>query len=193
MPRNKQFDEQEVLTKAVNLFWKQGYSATSVQDLVTKLGINRASLYTSFGDKEKLFKRAFKQYIETNDIGMRQFFEAQTNVKVGFQNLFQLGIDEACLDPDKKGCFVVNTTTELVPGDPSILEIVKTNKSNIESIFFDFLQTGEDENQYAKGKDLTSLATMLYTLFSGIKVVSKVETDKKALTQMVRVTLALLD
>ncbi len=193
MPRNKQFDEQEVLTKAVDLFWKQGYSATSVQDLVTQLGINRASLYTSFGDKEKLFNRAFKRYIETNDIGMRAFFKSQSNVKIGFQNLFQLGIEEACFDPDRKGCFVVNTTTELVPGDPVILEIIKKSKSNIESIFLDFLQKGENENQYAKGKDLISLATMLYTLFSGIKVVSKVEPDKKALIQMVRTTLTLLD
>jgi len=56
MPRVKLFDEKEVLTKAMNLFWKQGYAATSIRDLVNHLGINRASLYGTFGDKEQLFK-----------------------------------------------------------------------------------------------------------------------------------------
>jgi TetR/AcrR family transcriptional repressor of nem operon len=56
MPRVKLFDENEVLNKAMNLFWKQGYSATSIQDLVSHLGINRASLYDTYGDKEKLSK-----------------------------------------------------------------------------------------------------------------------------------------
>ena len=58
MPRVKLFDEKDVLNKATDLFWKQGFAATSVQDLVSHLGINRASLYDTFGDKEKLFKKS---------------------------------------------------------------------------------------------------------------------------------------
>ncbi|WP_244210855.1 TetR/AcrR family transcriptional regulator [Tenacibaculum singaporense] len=54
MPRVKSFNEEEVLTKAMCLFWKQGYSATFFQDLVYHLGINRASLYDTFGDKKEL-------------------------------------------------------------------------------------------------------------------------------------------
>ena len=75
MPRVKSFDEKEVLDKAIHLFWKQGYTATSIQDLVTHLGINRASLYDTFGDKEELFKKAFEQYRKTSFDGLTQFFE----------------------------------------------------------------------------------------------------------------------
>jgi TetR/AcrR family transcriptional repressor of nem operon len=74
MPRVKLFDENEVLNKAMNLFWKQGYSATSIQDLVSHLGINRASLYDTYGDKEKLFFRAFEFYRKTNTEGITNFF-----------------------------------------------------------------------------------------------------------------------
>ena len=79
MPRVKLFDENEVLTKAMNLFWKQGYAATSVQDLVTHLGINRASLYDTFGDKEQLFKKSFELYRKTNIEGLKHFLDSQKN------------------------------------------------------------------------------------------------------------------
>ena len=59
MPRTKQFNEEEILKKAMELFWEKGFHATSIQDLVAHLGINRASLYDTFGGKEELFKKAF--------------------------------------------------------------------------------------------------------------------------------------
>ena len=60
MARKKQFEEHEILTKATDLFWKQGFHATSIQDLVNHLKINRASLYDTFGGKEELFNKAFR-------------------------------------------------------------------------------------------------------------------------------------
>ena len=63
MPRPKEFDPQEVLDKAVDLFWRQGYEFTSIQDLVDHLGINRASLYETFGDKHQLFLGAISQVL----------------------------------------------------------------------------------------------------------------------------------
>ena len=123
MPRVKLFDEQEVLTKAMNLFWKQGYSATSVKDLVNHLGINRASLYDTFGDKEQLFKKSFALYRKSNVEGLIQFFESRPNVKNGFSELFDIAIQEAITDKEAKGCFVVNTTTERIPNDENLMKV----------------------------------------------------------------------
>ena len=67
----------------MNLIWKQGYSAISVQDLVNHLGINRASLYDTFGGKEQLFKKSFELYRRTNLGGVIRFFENRPNVKIG--------------------------------------------------------------------------------------------------------------
>src|SRR5210317_807979 len=111
MPRVKLFDEQEVLTKAMNLFWKQGYAATSVQDLVSHLGINRASLYDTFGDKEQLFRKSFELYRRINIEGLKQFLESYEDIREGFSKLFENAIQESITDKDRKGCFVVNTTT----------------------------------------------------------------------------------
>ena len=193
MPRVKTFDENEVLIKAMNLFWKQGYSATSVQDLVSHLGINRASLYDTFGDKEKLFLKAFENYRKANTEGIIQFLESQDNVKEGFRQLFEMAIEDSVSDQEKKGCFVVNTTTELIPGDKKIFEIIQENRKTFEAIFLNYLKSGEVKGQFKKGKDLPAIATLLFTLYNGLKVVSKVNSNKKELSNSINQVLSLLD
>lgn len=192
MPRVKLFDESEVLTKAMNLFWKQGYSATSVQDLVSHLGINRASIYDTFGDKEKLFKKSFALYRKTNIEGLTQFFQSRPDVKNGFSELFDNAIQEAISDKDKKGCFVVNTTTELTPNDESLYEVLETNKQDFIKIFFEYLKKGKESGQLRHTQDLKSLATLFYTLYNGIRVVSKIHPNKKELTDSVHLAMTLL-
>lgn len=193
MPRVKLFDENDVLNKAMNLFWKQGYSATSIQDLVSHLGINRASLYDTFGDKERLFLKAFENYRKTNTEGITRFFESQDNVKVGFKKLFEMAIEESVSDKERKGCFVVNTTTELIPGDENIFKILEENCKTFEAMFLDYLKGGEEKCQFKKGKDLAAIATLLFSLYNGLKVVSKVKSNKKELTNSVYQVLSLLD
>ena len=117
MPRVKQFDEQQVLEKAMELFWKLGYNGTSIQDLVSNLGINRASLYDTYGGKDALFEKTFEHYLQKNAQMARSILAAKPSVKEGFRHLFQIIIEQLINDPEKKGCFVVNTTTELVPND----------------------------------------------------------------------------
>jgi TetR/AcrR family transcriptional repressor of nem operon len=192
MPRVKQFDENEVLTKAMNLFWKQGYSATCVRDLVSHLGINRASLYDTFGDKEQLFKKSFELYRKTSMEGLALFFQSQPNVRDGFSKLFNIAIEEAILDKDRKGCFVVNITTELIPNDESLLKVLESNKQDIENLFYEYLKKGKEKGQLKDSKDLKSISSLFYTLYSGIKVVSKIETNKKELTNSVNLALSLL-
>lgn len=192
MPRVKLFDENEVLTKAMNLFWKQGYSATSVQDLVTHLGVNRASLYHTFGDKEQLFKKSFELYRKQSIDKARQLFDRQPNVKEGFAELFANSIHEAVLDKDRKGCFAVNTTTELVPNDESCLEVLSSNRRDFERLFYEYLKKGKKNGQLKESKDLQSLASFLFITYNGLLVVSKTNTNKKELTDSVNVALSLI-
>lgn len=192
MPRVKLFDEKEVLTRAMNLFWKQGYSATSVQDLVSYLGINRASLYDTFGDKEKLFKKSFELYRKQSIDKICELFQNQSNVKEGFSVLFNNAVNESLLDKDRKGCFAVNNTTELVPNNESCLEILSSNRRNFENIFYEYLKMGQKKGQLVECKDLKSLASFLFVIYNGILVVSKIQTNKKELTDSVNLALSLL-
>lgn len=192
MPRVKLFDEAEILTKAMNLFWKKGYAATSIQDLVNHLGINRASLYDTYGGKEQLFKSAFELYRKNNLDQLRTFFDSKPNVKQGFSDLFANTIDGAVCDIDKKGCFAVNTATELIPNDESIRKILEKNKNDFETLFYDYLKKGQDQGQLKSKTDLKSLASLLYMIYSGIQVVSKIQADKKELSNSIKTALMLL-
>ncbi len=192
MPRVKLFDENEVLTKAMNLFWKQGYAATSVQDLVAHLRINRASLYDTFGDKEELFKKSFELYRKNSMDRIRQLFDDQPNVKEGFSELFNHAIKEAVSDKDRKGCFAVNNTTELIPNNESFQEILSSNKQDFENLFYEYLKKGQDSGQLKEIKDLWSLASFLFITYNGILVISKIEPNKKELTNSVSIALSLL-
>lgn len=193
MPRVKQFNENEVLTRAMNLFWRNGYSATSVEDLVQHLGINRASLYSTFGDKENLFKKSLALYRENNTSGLKEFFKSEPNVKEGFLKLFQMSIEESVQDKDQKGCFVVNTTTELIPGDETINAALEENKRIFTSLFHEYLKSGELKGQIKNGKDLQSIAILLFILYNGLKVVSKIKPDKEELNASIEEALKLLD
>ncbi|MEE4000998.1 TetR/AcrR family transcriptional regulator [Tenacibaculum sp. FZY0031] len=192
MPRVKSFDEKEVLTKAMCLFWKQGYAATSVQDLVSQLGINRASLYDTFGDKEQLFKKSFELYRTTTKKGLIEFFQNHPNVKEGFAELFNKAIQEAILDEDKKGCFVVNVTTELIPNDESLQKVLIENKRDFEDLFYEYLKEAKERGQLKNSENLRAIATLLYTLYNGIRVVSKVDPTNKELSNSINVALSLL-
>lgn len=193
MPRVKKFDEQDILERAMQLFWEKGFSATSIQDLVTRLGVNRASLYDTYGGKDELFKKSFKFYRKNNTESLREFLSNQPDVKEGLKLLFDKAIDESINDPARKGCFVVNATTELVPGDKEMHAILLENKKTFEQIFYDYLKKGEAENQFKSGKDLKAIASLIFTLYNGFKVVSKVEPQKEEMSNTISLALSLLD
>ncbi len=193
MPRTKKFDEKEVLEKAMQLFWLQGFHATSIQDLVDHLGINRASLYDTYGGKESLFQKAFQLYREQNTSGLRQFLKSRPQVKEGLRALFEAAIEEAGRDTDRKGCFVVNTVTELVPGDPTLLQVLAENKRTFEGLFYDYLKEGEDAGQFPQGKNLRAIASLLFTLYNGLKVVSKVAPGQQEYQASIDEVLRLLE
>ncbi|MGD1846020.1 MAG: TetR/AcrR family transcriptional regulator [Salibacteraceae bacterium] len=193
MPRSKAFDESVVLEKAVNLFWKNGYHATSMQDLVEHLGINRASLYGTYGDKKTLFQKAFQRYRRDSISQVKAFLASEENVKEGLFRLMLGACNETMCDPERKGCFSVNTTTELVPNDPEIKTVLMENRKRLETIFEAYLQQGVDRGQINSGKDLKSIATHLFTFYNGLQIISKVADDPDHLQSALTVALSVLD
>jgi len=193
MPKTKLFNEDDVLSKALDIFWKKGYYATSMQDLVNHLGISRSSLYSIFECKRTLFDKALEQYCSINKNDTREFLQNQKNVKAGLSRLFEIAISESISDIDRKGCFVVNTTTELISRDRKIQDVLAENRSDFEEIFHEFLLSGKKSGEISKEKNLDVIASLIYTFYSGIKVVAKIEPDRKKLNSSVSILLSLLN
>ncbi|MER3376116.1 MAG: TetR/AcrR family transcriptional regulator [Allomuricauda sp.] len=193
MPRTKQFNEEEILNKAMELFWEKGFHATSIQNLVSCLGINRASLYDTFGGKEELFNKVFEHYRKTNGDAIRSTFDQEKSVKAGFCRLFEEAIEKTQVDAARKGCFVVNTTTELIPGDETIHNVLRKNKENLENIFIDQIKKGVETGEIDASKEAESIGPMFFTLLSGLQVIAKVDPDPIKLRELVRAGLSVLD
>lgn len=193
MARTKQFDEEEVLNRALELFWKQGYNATSMQDLVSHLGINRASLYDTYVGKRELFNRAFENYRLHNAQRISDFLNQHNSVKQGLFKLFESTINESVSDIDKKGCFVTNTTTELLPGDDEIHVILLENKILFEGIFEEYVNRGMKSGEIDSSKDAKSIAGFLFMLNNGLRVTAKVNPDKSELESIIKSALTVLD
>jgi len=192
MPRVKLFDEKEVLTKAMNLFWKKGFSATSVQDLVKHLGINRGSIYDTFGNKEELFRQSFTLYRTSTINAITGIFDRHAKVKDGFSELFETSISEVVADKEYKGCFFVNTTTELIPNDKNMLEIFEGVKRDFERLFYKYLKKGRESGELKTDQDLKTLASLLFMIYNGMKVVSKINPKKKELSNSLDLAMTLV-
>lgn len=193
MPRTKTFCEVAVLEKAMELFWKKGYSATSIKDLVEHLEINRQSMYDTYGDKKALFTKAFQHYRNTNKKRVQSLLAEYPSVRKGIQNFFLSAIKAALEDKERKGCFVINCATELIPNHQEFLPLIASNRQEFEEIFMNYLQLGVEEGDISADKDLSIIASYLYTLYSGLQVNAKIHSDKTTLTKTVLLGLSVLD
>lgn len=193
MPRVKLFDENEILYKAMELFWQKGYHATSIQDMVNYLGINRGSLYDTFGGKKNLFDKALELSCSINQDKTIEFLNQQKSVKEGIKKFFELFIGKEDTPIDTRGCFVVNTINEFNDKDEYLKEALSKNRDYYETVFYDFLLRGQQNGEISKDKDIKTISFLIYTLYNGIKVVSKLEKDNKKILASVDCVLKLLD
>lgn len=193
MARCKQFNKEEVLQKAKELFWKQGFHATSIQDLVNHLGVNRASLYATFGDKNQLYETAFQAYRKEGLAQVSNCVQAFPSVKKGIQTLLQRAIQTSLIDTDGKGCFVINCTTEYLPKHPHILPDLLQNKADFQHIIATALQKGKDTGELSEQLNVNEVAAYLFTFFNGLNIMAKIKQDRKELERSVALALKVLD
>src|SRR5256714_13307197 len=113
MARHKEFDQDEALHKAMEVFWSRGYEAASINDLVRHMGINRQSLYDTFGDKHSLYLQALDRYREVEGRKMFELLERPGPVKRALRQLFGGVVECALGGGERRGCFVGNATSEL--------------------------------------------------------------------------------
>lgn len=181
MARNKAFDESVVLDQAMEVFWSQGYNATSMQDLVDGMGINRASLYDTFGDKHELFLKALNNYRSQQARDMIALLEQTPSVKVAIQTLLR-GIVQSsnCINP--KGCFMVNAAVEFFPNKSAedqrderkaVLDIVCNNFQTVEKALCAAIARGQASGEVTSQQSPEALAALLINTFNGMRVAER--------------------
>ncbi|MEM9932821.1 MAG: TetR/AcrR family transcriptional regulator [Bacteroidota bacterium] len=193
MARPKAFKEADILEKAMLVFWKTGYHATTYQDLVTAMGISRQSMYDTFGNKESLFQKAFLHYRQKNKLRIRELLSSYPSVKEGLSSMLVESITNTLADEDRKGCFAVNCSTEVAAGDVKILPLLAENRKEFIQFFKEYLDGGKENGQLSNEADTETLASYIFTLYSGLQVNAKISNDLAELTSIIKAGLSLLD
>ena len=192
MARHKEFDQNKVVNKAMDLFWSRGYEATSVQELVDHLGIGRGSLYDTFGDKRSLYLNALDCYQERSGVELLELFEQTKSAKAALQQFFAAQIDTAIADPAQRGCFVVNTAVELAPHDAEIAEKVQAAFGKMEDAFCQLIAKGQQTGEIVSTQEPRCLARFLLNTLMGLRVMSKAKLGRKSLEDSVTIALSML-
>jgi TetR/AcrR family transcriptional regulator, transcriptional repressor for nem operon len=193
MPKTKQFDEAEVLQRARELFREKGYNGTSMDELVKVTGLNRSSLYDTFGDKRNLYIRSLEEY-QQNTLRLREeSLQKITSPRKKIQYMFNQSVKEILSDPRRKGCFMVNATTELANQDKKVSKLAGSNMECMEGLFYQWIKEGQAIGEIANLYNAKALARYLFSSISGLQVIGQTVDDKSVLEDVVKVTLSVLD
>lgn len=192
MARQKEFDQDIALDKAVALFWHKGYAATSIQDLVEHMGIGRRSLYDTFSSKHDLFLAALDRYLAQANQMLSSTDAGVGSPKAKIRAIFDMIIAEAMADGDRKGCFFVNSAVELAGQDDAVTQRSYEGYGDLEVIFFGLLQQAQQANEVSLDRDIRALAQYLANTVFGIRVMSKMNPDQQVFTNVVDLALSVL-
>ncbi|MGA5195888.1 TetR/AcrR family transcriptional regulator [Streptomyces exfoliatus] len=194
MARTKEFDPDAALDAALGLFWARGYEATTLSDLVEHLGIGRASLYATFGNKHDLYLKAMDRYLETRDPGMVEELSAPGPALPAVRGLVRRFAAQASADEERRnGCFVTNAAAELGPHDTTVARRVELSWELIETLLYAALTRARAGGELPADRDPRALARMLLVLMQGIRVVGKVSSDPARVRDATEQALSLLD
>ena len=192
MPRPKEFNPDDALDKAMQVFWHKGYEASSIEDLLTAMNLNRGSLYDTFGDKRQLFLKALDHYCQ-GVVGPKFSLLDQPGPALPALRRFIQGMIEGALaDPQRRGCLVANTVMELAPHERDIAAKLKQVLQLTEEAFFALLTRAKEQGELGAEKDPRALARFLTTMMQGTIVMIKSGAPAETVTQSAETALAML-
>ena len=194
MARPREFNAEDALEKAMQLFWAKGYEATSLADLTAAMGLSKSSLYDTFGSKHELFLSAMDRYNET--VAARRaagVIDGAKDPRAGIAAVFAAFLDEMLGAGEKRGCFVNNSAVELAPHDAAVAARAAAGLAHLEKAFYGAVRQGQEAGDIAAGRDARALARYLAASLNGLIVLAKTNPERAALEEVVGIVLAALD
>ena len=173
----------------MRLFWRKGYAATSVEDLIATLQLSRSSLYDTFGDKRTLFLEALKLYSERVISDTARTLNESSTPIAGIQKVFDDLMAGIGSDGGALGCFMVNSVAELVPYDPDVTEIATTYSNSIQKLLVTVLIQAKAQDMLTKKQTPKQLAVYVFNMIQGIRILIKSGATREQIQAVSDITL----
>ncbi len=164
--RPRAFDEETVLDRATEVFWRHGYEGASLSALTGAMGINRPSLYATFGSKEQLFQRAFTRYHENQVANARAALD-QPTAYAAIEAFLRSSADGLTADDHPAGCLSVQGGLACSPENARVSEFLAAGRAATESALNERLSRAAEEGDLPDGMDARALARFVMALSEG--------------------------
>jgi len=191
--RPKEFERDVVLDRAMRVFWSRGYEATSIEHLVARMGIQRGSLYGTFGDKRALFFAAIDRYDRVVTAKLLAALEDPRSGKAAIRRFFRLKVAASTEPRRPRGCLVTNSAAELASRDRGTATRVGTALTKIEAAFHRAVVRAQKAGEIDRARDPRALARFLTSSAQGLSVMAKTSPDRAVLQDIVKVILKTLE
>ena len=180
---NKKFEPEVALEQAMQVFWKRGYEAASLAELLDNMGISRKSMYDTFGNKQSLFLKALEHYAQTR---LRQIREQLLSSGSPLNNIEQLLRDMQIMHgtSGSTGCLLGTCTADFNTEDVEIAPVLRSYFNRLENIYYEAISQAQAAGELNPKVDSRDLARMLLCTTQGMALVGRV-LDSETLPQSV--------
>ena len=192
MPWEKDFDVEEAVDLAVNVFKSKGYKATSITDLANAMKLNKGSIYNAYGSKKALFLRALDKYDREKRRAMLNELAAMEDPLAAIRLLFTGLVEESMTDKTQSGCLLVNTALDLPNQDEDVQKLVKEAMEDFENFFSRQLEKAVAMKALPISSDIKSTAASLLSYVVSIRVLARGVFDRDGLTTLSNQALKLI-
>jgi len=187
MARPKEFNRDEALTKAVEVFWAKGFEATTMTDLRKAMGIGRQSLYDTFGDKNELFAEVLQRYGKMNQGFLAAVLDGRG--LDGVRDYLSSTVQALAYKPECRGCLTMNTCVDRAPHDPAVAELTQRNLADVRAALEGALGRAVERGEVSADLDVAQSAAFLTNQVAGMAVLGKSGATADDLTSTVTMAL----
>ena len=179
MARPKEFNRQEVLDKAIEVFWTYGYEPTTMTGLRRAMGLGRQSLYDTFGDKKQLFAEALARYVSFNDGNVAALLDNEDGI-AGIRAVLEARV-RMLSSGARRGCLMINTCAELALHDEEVASQIQSGLATMQRGFEAALNRASEQGQISPDANVSDLAVFLNTQIAGMAVMAKNKASQQQL------------
>lgn len=176
MSRPKEFDREAALDRAIELFWSRGFEGTSIRDIVEATGVQKQSLYDTFGDKQALYLAALHHYLAQTDRTIAKLNDTGPSTVTILRGVLHGLATATCSGP--RGCMLVQAVGELGPHDPAIGQLAHTNVVALEKALAGLLRRGQSRGEIREDVSPRGAARMLITIMWGARSLGRGGVDE---------------
>jgi TetR/AcrR family transcriptional regulator, transcriptional repressor for nem operon len=184
MARPKEFDQEKALRKAIGLFSRQGFAASSTDDLMRVMNVGRQSMYDTFGDKRALFLKALERYVTESVYSISVALERPGSALSAVQNALEIFAERKDLS-SAEGCMGLNAISEFGQRDAEVTRIIRRASRLLRQTLMRVLTRAKEKGEISSDADLDSMADFFESTLAGIRMAAKAGKSRRALRNIV--------